>query len=104
MIGLVSTIQVSTPAQGSPALTWKYTGGATSGSVDFPNPGLQPGNYVAYFLENDGYNVLDGPLSFSVTGGAGPAQPEWVMSPFRRIHGIAGTAYSGKIGSYASDP
>ncbi|SHI85908.1 Exonuclease III [Rubritalea squalenifaciens DSM 18772] len=93
-----------TPAQGSPSLTWKYTGGATSGSVDFPNPGLQPGNYVAYFLENDGYNVLDGPLSFSVTGGAGPAQPEWVMSPFRRIHGIAGTAYSGKIGSYASDP
>lgn len=93
-----------TPAQGSPSLKWQYTGGATSGSVSFANSGLQPGNYVAYFLENDGYNVLDGPLSFSVTGGAGPAAPVWVTDNFRRIHGVVGSGYSGKISAYASDP
>jgi hypothetical protein len=29
---------------------------------------LPAGNYKAYFFENDGYNVLDGPVNFTVTG------------------------------------
>ncbi|MFD2159720.1 endonuclease/exonuclease/phosphatase family protein [Rubritalea tangerina] len=99
------------PVQGSPALLWKYTNGtqsgggsATNGTVSFSTPGLQVGDYHAYFFENNGYNVLDGPVSFSVVGTAGPAVPEWVLSNFEKVHGVVGAAYSGKVGAYASDP
>ena len=102
---------VSTPAQGAASLLWQYTNGTQSagsgsanGSVSFANPGLQLGDYEAYFLENDGYSVIDGPVTFSVVGSPGPAVPEWVNETFKRIHGIAGVAYTGKIGAYASDP
>lgn len=92
-----------TPAQGTGALLWSYTTG-TSGSVSFSNPGLQVGDYEAYFLANDGYSVIEGPISFSISGSAGPAVPEWVKPTFKRIHGVVGNAYTGKIGAYASDP
>ncbi len=92
-----------TPAQGTTSLLWSYTSG-TSGSVDFTNPGLQVGTYEAYFLANDGYTVIEGPISFSVVGSPGPARPEWVQSPFKRIHGVVGQSYTGLISAYASDP
>lgn len=72
----------STESPGSvPSTTWAYTngrqtaGGATGptgGTVRFakgakPTWPLVPGSYKAYFLRNDGYDVLAGPVSFTVT-------------------------------------
>ncbi len=92
-----------TPANGS-FVRWSYTNGSTSGSVNFSNPNLDPGNYDLFFLENDGYNVLSGPLSISVVSVPGAANPKWVKSSFKRIHGVTGTAYTGIISAYAADP
>ena len=102
----------STPGAASPSIVWAYVGsgtttagaGAASGSVTFTNPGLGPGLYEAYFLANDGYEQLAGPATFKVRGIAGPGEPEWVASTFRMRHAVTGSAYSGKIGAYASDP
>ena len=65
---------------GVPSTVWSYTNGRqsvsgssgpTGGSVSFgksskPTWPLPPGNYKAYFLANDGYDVLAGPISFEV--------------------------------------
>lgn len=98
------------PAQGTPASLWTYTNGTTtsgngttSGSIDFVNPGFQPGNYEIYFLEDNGYTILSGPVAFTVVASPGPAVPQWIKSPFKRIHGVVGATYQGKISAYASD-
>ncbi|HEY2129931.1 MAG TPA: phospholipase C, phosphocholine-specific [Streptosporangiaceae bacterium] len=47
--------------------TWQYPSG-TSGTVTLSSTSLNGvGDYVAYHLYNDGYRVLAGPVSFSVT-------------------------------------
>ncbi len=59
---------------GSPSsLLWRYTNGTMSvggtvknGSVTFGSPQLPEGQYSAWFLANDGYAVLAGPVNFSV--------------------------------------
>lgn len=90
---------------------WLYTNGSQSasgsfpnGSVTFANPGLDPGNYLAYFFSNDGYSVLAGPVNFSVASGPPVNPPAFVTDPFRKIHAIVGEAYSETIGAYARDP
>lgn len=58
---------------GSPGSTiWAYTNGTqtagtplAAGSFTFINPGLPKGNWTAYFLANDGYQIL-GTVQFSV--------------------------------------
>ncbi|BDS08176.1 hypothetical protein NT6N_32160 [Oceaniferula spumae] len=99
-----------TPGVGGYAL-WLYTngttstgGGSSSGTIYFSSPGLSPGNYDIYFLENNGYTVLSGPSTITVESQAGPALPKWAVSTFRRVHGVVGNAYVGKIGAYAADP
>ncbi|GAA5123385.1 hypothetical protein JIN84_11315 [Luteolibacter yonseiensis] len=58
---------------GSPASTiWAYMGGTQTagtplaeGTFTFTNPGLPKGNWTAYFLANDGYQIL-GTVQFTV--------------------------------------
>jgi hypothetical protein len=54
--------------------TWQYAPDA-SGTVTFSTSSLDGvGNYVAYFLYDNGYQALAGPVSFAVTPGSlGPA-------------------------------
>ena len=104
-IGVYSPGQV--PGSSTPATLWCYTngtttagGGATSGSVSFTNPGLGSGTYIAYFLANNGYGILSGPVSFGVRNAA----PKWLLPVAGLRHAVAGTTYSAKIDAYAMDP
>ncbi|BCU77696.1 endonuclease/exonuclease/phosphatase family protein [Luteolibacter sp. LG18] len=102
---------VTTPSTGT-YLTWLYTNGTQtpsgnlkSGSVTFPNAAnLPPGNYKAWFLANNGYSILAGPATFSVTPVGGPTPPVWLASPFSLRHAVQATAYTGRISAYAYDP
>jgi phospholipase C len=47
--------------------TYQYTPDA-SGTVTFATTSLTPGSYVAYYLYDNGYDVLAGPVGFTVTG------------------------------------
>lgn len=98
---------------GNPAsLDWRYTNGtqtsggnATAGSVTFPAPVLAAGTYKIWFLANDAYGVIAGPTDLVITPPTVPdGPPVWVTSPIRFRHGVAGTAYTGLISAYASDP
>ncbi|GAA0723173.1 hypothetical protein GCM10009105_34950 [Dokdonella soli] len=54
-------------APGSQAsISWQYTP-SPSGQVSFGTSGLAAGNYAAWYCYNDGYTVLAGPISFTVT-------------------------------------
>lgn len=53
---------------------WDYAPGA-SGSVTIPLRGLEPGNYVAYYLYNDGYESLAERVSFRIEADEEPPGP-----------------------------
>jgi hypothetical protein len=36
--------------------------------VTFPATGLKPGTYWVYYIYKDGYRVLTGPVTLTVTG------------------------------------
>lgn len=62
-----------TPSGSPQSLLWRYTNGTTStggaltnGTVTFNNPQLTQGQYSAWFLANNGYSVLAGPIHFSI--------------------------------------
>ena len=46
--------------------TWQYVAGE-SGQAGLSTASLVPGNYTASLFYQDGYGVLAGPVSFSVT-------------------------------------
>jgi hypothetical protein len=48
------------------SITWHYVPTA-NGNVAFDTSALSPGNYTAWYLYNDGYSVLNGPVSFRVS-------------------------------------
>jgi hypothetical protein len=50
----------------SASITWQYVPTA-NGNVAFNTSALTPGSYTAWYLYNDGYSVLGGPVSFSVS-------------------------------------
>ncbi|MES2708467.1 MAG: hypothetical protein V4726_17880 [Verrucomicrobiota bacterium] len=59
----------------TPSTIWFYvngtrdaTTGLTDGSVTFANITLTPGNWVAQFLANDGYEAIAEPVPFTVEG------------------------------------
>jgi hypothetical protein len=54
----------STPGSVS-SIDWKYTPG-TGGTVTF-TANYGPGSYQAYYLYNDGYTILAGPVAISLT-------------------------------------
>ena len=89
---------------------WLYTSGtqtagagAAEGSVTFANPGLAPGNYIAYFLANDGYESIEDPVAFSVRV-AGEVAPEYLVDPVSLVRAEVGSMYGGRLGAYVSDP
>jgi hypothetical protein len=53
-----------------PSTTWQYVT-QQSGSVVFGTASLAPGNYLAFYLYDDGYTSLADPVQFAVT----PVQP-----------------------------
>lgn len=53
-----------------PSTDWQYVT-QQSGTVVFGSGSLGPGNYIAFYLHNDGYTSLADPVTFTVT----PVQP-----------------------------
>ncbi|ETN40027.1 uncharacterized protein HMPREF1541_04302 [Cyphellophora europaea CBS 101466] len=51
----------------APALVWEYTPGS-EGAVQLSVDDLHPGDYVAYFLAEDGYESLADPVEFAFEG------------------------------------
>ncbi|KLU89917.1 hypothetical protein MAPG_08886, partial [Magnaporthiopsis poae ATCC 64411] len=51
-----------------PSLVWKYTPGR-SGKISLPTPGLAAGKHRLFFLANDGYVWVTGPIDYSKAGG-----------------------------------
>lgn len=94
---------------GSPGATaWLYSNGtrsaagnASEGEVTFAS-GLGSGRYAAWFLANNGYEPLAGPVEFTVSDFE--KEPAWVIPKIRRRHAIVGEEYSGKISAYANYP
>lgn len=71
--------QGTTPSGSPQSLLWRYTNGTTSaggtlknGVVTFSNPQLPQGQYSAWFLANNGYSVLAGPVNFSISANNTP--------------------------------
>ncbi len=95
---------------GSPAASaWYYTNGtqtaggsSTAGDVTFTNSGLVAGNYSVWFLANDGYTAIAGPTNFTITEPPVTDPPSWLVSQFKRRHGVSGAAYTGKISAYTN--
>lgn len=88
---------------------WLYSNGTrtaggnkTKGEIVFPPDTLTPGRYDVWFLTANGYRTLAGPLKLEVR--APKVKPGWVVSSFRRVHGVVGIGYSGKISAYANSP
>ncbi|EJT69605.1 hypothetical protein GGTG_13221 [Gaeumannomyces tritici R3-111a-1] len=54
------------PTPGS--LVWKYTPGR-SGKINLPTPGIPAGKHWLFFLVNDGYEWVSGPIDYSKPGG-----------------------------------
>ncbi len=73
-IGIYSPRQ--TPGANTPSTRWLYTNGTqspsgskTSGTVAFGNPGLSAGTYDVYFLLNNDYTQIAGPVKLTVLTG-----------------------------------
>ncbi|WP_157984068.1 metallophosphoesterase, partial [Nesterenkonia muleiensis] len=59
-----------------PSLMWEYTPEG-EGQVEFSTAGLEPGDYLAWFLAEDGYEPLTDAVAFTVnTGSADEDDPE----------------------------
>ncbi len=56
----------ATPPGSTAALVWQYAPGV-SGSVSLSTANLVAGNYLAWYLSNDGYAAIGAPVGFSVT-------------------------------------
>ncbi len=88
---------------------WLYTngtqsaaGGITDGAVTFANPGLAPGNYIAFFLASDGYASIEEPVPFSVQVAGAAAGPEFLVDPVELVRAETGQEYGGRLGAYAT--
>ncbi|MBK1817979.1 endonuclease/exonuclease/phosphatase family protein [Luteolibacter yonseiensis] len=95
-----------TPSGNPVSLLWFYTNGTKtasgsfpSGSVTFNNPTLGAGTYGVYFLANDAYGILAGPVTLTI---ANSTPSTWRTSSIRLRHAVAGTAYSAKISAFAT--
>jgi len=101
-VGVYPTSMSGVP-DGSPGSTiWAYMGGTqtaatplAAGTFTFTNPGLPKGNWTAYYLANDGYQIL-GSVQFTVAnsprivgftadhafiGDGNPITLSWVVDP-----------------------
>ena len=89
---------------------WLYTSGSQTagagsveGAVTFANPGLPPGNYIAFFLENDGYASIEDPVPFVITE-ADAGAPEFLVDPAVLVRAEQNEIYAGKLQPYVTDP
>jgi Phosphoesterase family len=62
-IGIYAT--GNTPGQGS-SINWQYAPSA-NGTASFSTSGLAAGSYAAWYLYDNGYTALSGPLNFTVS-------------------------------------
>jgi endonuclease/exonuclease/phosphatase family metal-dependent hydrolase len=95
-----------TPSGNPVSLLWFYTNGTktsggtlATGTVTFTNPTLGVGSYGVYFLGNDSYGILAGPVTLTI---ANNTPSTWTTSSIRLRHAVTGTAYSGKISAFAT--
>ncbi|GAA2344690.1 endonuclease/exonuclease/phosphatase family protein [Dactylosporangium salmoneum] len=73
---------------------WVYTAG-TSGSASLPTSGLTAGDYIVYYLYNDGYTWLAQPVTLRITGSGAPHFP---TPAFTLRNAKVGVAYSATVG------
>lgn len=99
----------NTPDGDPPSIDWLYTNGTqtpggalTAGTLTFPAGTLSAGTYALWFLANDGYEAIVGPVDLTITEDT--PEVAWVTPEFRRRHAVSGVAYAGTITAYASDP
>ena len=62
------------------ATAWNYTASA-SGTTSFSTTSLKPGNYIAYYLYDNGYTWLAQPVTFTVTAASSSPTPTPTPSP-----------------------
>ncbi|WP_061291033.1 endonuclease/exonuclease/phosphatase family protein [Herbidospora cretacea] len=77
-----------------PSLTWVYTSGS-SGSAALSTAGLSAGDYIVYYLYNDGYTWLAQPVPVRITSDAAPRFP---ASAFTLRNAKVGAAYAATVG------
>ncbi|MEV6924509.1 endonuclease/exonuclease/phosphatase family protein [Dactylosporangium sp. NPDC051485] len=77
-----------------PSLNWTYTPNS-SGTASLPTSGLAAGDYVVYYLYNDGYTWLAQPVALRLTGTGAAHFP---TSAFTLRNAKAGAAYSATVG------
>ncbi|MDH2391565.1 endonuclease/exonuclease/phosphatase family protein [Streptomyces sp. HNM0663] len=73
---------------------WIYTPG-TSGTASLPTTGLAAGNYILYYLYNDGYTWLAQPVPFRIVDPA--AGPSWLSTAFPLRNGKVSALYSATV-------
>ncbi|MGK0184519.1 MAG: hypothetical protein ACI9R3_000291 [Verrucomicrobiales bacterium] len=86
---------------------WLYTNGTQTGgdqdfvdgSVTFGVPGLPEGDYIAFFLESDGYFSIDDPIEFTVLE-SDAVVPELFADPMMLVRAEVNTEYSGRLAAY----
>ncbi|MFI6294383.1 endonuclease/exonuclease/phosphatase family protein [Nonomuraea sp. NPDC050790] len=76
-----------------PSLKWVYTPDA-AGTATLPTQGLEPGDYIVYFLAQDGYAWLAQPARLKLVSST---PLHFVTSPFTLRNGRAGTPYSASV-------
>ena len=86
---------------------WLYTSGTQTagaegfvdGSVTFGSPGLEAGNYIAFFLENDGYVSIEDPVPFTI-GENNDTPPQWFGETLDLVRAELGQEYRGRLAPY----
>ncbi|WP_433065308.1 endonuclease/exonuclease/phosphatase family protein [Dactylosporangium sp. CS-033363] len=73
---------------------WAYATGG-SGTVAVPTDGLAAGDYILYYLYNDGYTWLAQPVTLRITGSGAPHFP---TGSFTLRNAKVGAAYSASVG------
>lgn len=76
-----------------PSLSWTYTTGS-SGSASLPTSGLAAGDYIVYYLFNDGYTWLAQPATLRLTSNTAPHFP---TPTFTLRNAKVGAAYSATV-------
>jgi hypothetical protein len=82
-------LSVTDRGQVPPSIVWQYACGGTAacgeavadGAVSFPADGLDAGDYDVTYLNNDGYEILAGPVGFSVDHPNGTPVCSAALSP-----------------------
>jgi endonuclease/exonuclease/phosphatase family metal-dependent hydrolase len=99
----VYTVPGNAPVDGvyvGPSTRWDYAAGS-GGVVTIPTDGLAPGNYVAYYLFNDGYASLAAPVEFRISS---QNAPRFLTDPVALANAAVGQQYRARLAGAAYDP